>query len=244
MIIRKILIAILVALAVVFLALQIFELEVKASGVRALLLVFLTTLYCYTVREKRFFFLSFLITFTIADILTFFGWLIPLVPNSEIDYSYYIANSLYIISYSFLIIQMLTSMNLVEIVKKYPFHILILIVLDVFSVIVVTNTAMHKLSYHEYYVEFVYNSIIMVLLTVALINYIHKDDKKSINLLVGSIFILFSEVIQLAYFYVSNINLLNVFCSLFLVLAFFFFYLQSRLPYQPTETLVHQDSMV
>lgn len=244
MIIRRILIGVLVALTVVFLGFQIFELEVKASGIRALLLVFLTILYCYRVREKRLFFLAFLIAFTIADILTFISWLVPFVPNNQIDYSYYIANSLYIISYLFLIIQMLSSMNLVEIVKKYPFHILILIILDVFSVIVVTNTAMHKLSYHEYYLEFVYNCVIMILLTVALINYIHKEDKKAINLLLGSIFIFFSEVIQLAYFYVSDINLLNVICSLFLVLAFLFFYLQSRLFYEEPEESLHHDLLV
>ena len=241
MIIRRILIGILVTLAVVFLGFQIFELEVEASGVRALLLVFLTILYCYRVKEKRFFFLAFLIAFTIADILAFIGWAIPPLPNNQIDYTYYIANSLYVLSYSFLIVQMLKSMDLFEMVKKYPLHILILIILDVFCVIVVTNTAMHKLSYHEYYMEFIYNSIIMILLTVALINYIHKQDKKAINLLIGSIFIFFSEVIQLAYFYVSDINLLNVMCSLFLVLAFFFFYLQSELTYQPAENLLHSD---
>ncbi|MGC1631384.1 MAG: hypothetical protein WA749_04645 [Gelidibacter sp.] len=244
MIIRRILIGVLIALAVIFLGFQVFELEVEASGMRALILVFLTILYCHTVREKRLFFLSFLIVFTIADILAFMSWKIPLVTNNQIDLVYYIANSLYIMAYSLLILQMLSAMNVVEIVKKYPFHILILIVLDVFCVVVVTNTAMHKLSYHEYYMEFVYNSIIMILLTVSLINYIHKEDKKGINLLVGSIFIFFSEVIQLAYFYISSINLLNVMCSLFLVLAFFFFYLQSKLVYEPQENLMHRDLVV
>lgn len=244
MIIRRILIGILIALAVLFLGFQIFELEVEASGIRALLLVFLTILYCYTVRERRLYFLMFLIAFTIADILSYIGWKIPPFARNEIDYGYYIANSLYIISYSFLILQMLTSMNFVEVVKKYPFHILVLIILDIFCVVVVTNTAMNKLSYHEYYMEFLYNSIIMVLLTVALINYIHKEDKKAINLLVGSIFIFFSEVIQLAYFYISEINLLNVICSLFLVLAFLFFYLQSRLVYEPQEDALHEDLLI
>ena len=242
--IRKILIGILAALTVVFLGFQIYELEVEASAIRALLLVFLTVLYCYKVKEKRFLFLSFLITFTVADILTFIGWLIPITPIDQIDYSYYIANSLYIIAYSFLIAQILNSLNLFEVIRKYPLHVFVLIVLDVFSVIVVTNTAVHKLSFHEYYMEFVYNAIIMILLTVALINYIHKNDKKSINLLLGSIFIFFSEVIQLAYFYISDINILNVICSLFLVLAFLFFYLQAKLTYQPQENAIHQDLII
>lgn len=236
MVIRKILIGILVTLALVFLGMQAFDLEIEAAGIRALLLVLLTTLYCYKVKRKRLFFLTFLAIFTIAEILNFIGWHVPAVASNNIDYLYYIINSLYIVSYLFLILEILTSMNLVEMIKKYPFHTLTLIILDVFSVVVVTNTAIQKLSPNEYYVEFIYNAIIMILLTFSLLNYIDKNDKKSVNLLIGSIFIFFSEVLQLAYFYISDIILLNVICSLFLVLAFLFFYLQSKTTYQLQET--------
>lgn len=239
--IQKILIAVLIALSVVFMGFQIYELEVEAAGIRALMLILLTALYYIRVKNRRLFFFLFLITFAIAEILNFIGWLVPIVPIDDLDYMYFIGNSLYILSYSFLIVRILSSMNLLEIVRKLPFHLLILIVLDVFCVIVVTNTAMDRLNYYEYLVELVYNSVIMILLTVALINYILKNDKKAINLLIGSIFIFFSEIIQLAYFYVSNINLLNVFCSLFLVLAFVFFYLQSRLSYEPQEDSLYGD---
>lgn len=242
--IQKILIAVLIALSVVFMGFQIYELEVEAAGIRALMLILLTALYYIRVENRRLFFFLFLITFAIAEILNFIGWLVPIVPIDDLDYMYFIGNSLYILSYSFLIVRILSSMNLLEIVRKLPFHLLILIVLDVFCVIVVTNTAMDRLNYYEYLVELVYNSVIMILLTVALINYILKNDKKAINLLIGSIFIFFSEIIQLAYFYVSNINLLNVFCSLFLVLAFVFFYLQSRLSYEPQEDSLYGDLLV
>lgn len=242
--IQKILIAVLIVLSVVFMGFQIYELEVEAAGIRALMLILLTALYYIRVKNRRLFFFLFLITFAIAEILNFIGWLVPIVPIDDLDYMYFIGNSLYILSYSFLIVRILSSMNLLEIVRKLPFHLLILIVLDVFCVIVVTNTAMDRLNYYEYLVELVYNSVIMILLTVALINYILKNDKKAINLLIGSIFIFFSEIIQLAYFYVSNINLLNVFCSLFLVLAFVFFYLQSRLSYEPQEDSLFGDLLV
>lgn len=242
--IQKILIAVLIVLSVVFMGFQIYELEVEVAGIRALMLILLTALYYIRVKNRRLFFFLFLITFAIAEILNFIGWLVPIVPIDDLDYMYFIGNSLYILSYSFLIVRILSSMNLLEIVRKLPFHLLILIVLDVFCVIVVTNTAMDRLNYYEYLVELVYNSVIMILLTVALINYILKNDKKAINLLIGSIFIFFSEIIQLAYFYVSNINLLNVFCSLFLVLAFVFFYLQSRLSYEPQEDSLYGDLLV
>lgn len=237
----KTLIGVLIALSVLFMGFQIYGLEVEAAGIRALLLVLFTVLYIIGDKNGHFFFLLFLVAFTIAEVLNFIGWLIPVVSNNSFDYMYYTANSMYILAYSFLTIQILTSMNLVEVLKKYPIHLVILIILDVFSVIIVTNTAMDRLNYYEYFVELVYNAVIMILLTVALISYLHKNDKKAISLLIGSIFIFFSEVIQLAYFYVSDMNLLNVVCSLFLVLAFVFFYLQSKLSYQPQEESLYQD---
>lgn len=244
MIIKRILIGALITLSVVFLAFQIFKFEVGAAGIRVVLLILLTVFYCHNVKNKHVLFLAFLISFGIAEILNFMAWIVPTLSRNQVDYIYYSGNSVYIIAYVFLIIQMLSSMNLLEIVKKFPVHILIMIILDVFCVVVVTDTTLNRLSYSQYYMEFVYNAVIMILLTVALINFIYKDDKKAINLLIGSIFIVFSEVIQLAYFYVTNINILNVFCSLFLVIAFLFFYLQSTLEYQPLEkTILYQDSM-
>jgi hypothetical protein len=160
------------------------------------------------------------------------------------DLFYYFTNSLYILSYIFLIIKVLGDMNLKEIIRKFPIHIIVLLALDVFCVITVTETTKGLLSNAEYALEFSYNAVIMLLLTVTLINYIYREDKKSMNLLIGSIFIVFSEVIQLAYFYISAINILNVICSLFLVLAFIFFYLQSRLIYQNNDDLTSNELYV
>ncbi|RYH74810.1 hypothetical protein EVU94_07280 [Flavobacteriaceae bacterium 144Ye] len=224
----KTLIALLAVLSVVFLGLQLFKYEYYASGIRALLLVLLSILYCSRVEDKRKFFFLFLITFTVADVFNFLSWQIS-PDNFMVDYSYYIINAMYIISYTFLIIQILKTLDIKEVIAKLPVHIIILLVLDISCVIVVTNTTKPELQFAEYLLEFVYNIVIMALLSVALINYIYKDDKKSMNFLVGSIFIVFSEVIQLAYFYVSEVNVLNVLCSIFLVLAFLFFYLQAKI---------------
>lgn len=234
-------IGVLIALVFVFLGFQIFQMEVAAAGVRAVLLVLLIVLYCTRNDRPERLFLWFLISFGIAEIMNVFGWLVPFVPDNNIDVLYYVANFTYITSYSLLMIHILGSMKLREVFTKYPIHILVLIILDVFSVMVVTNTAVGRLNFHEYYMELAYNAVIMTLLSVAVINYIHKEDKKSIFLLIGCVSIFFSEVLQLAYFYVSDINLLNVVCSVFLVFAFFFFYIQSRLTYQPQEYVMHPD---
>jgi hypothetical protein len=111
---------------------------------------------------------------------------------------------------------------------QLPVPIIILIVLDVFCVTLVTDTAEHQLTFYEYALEFVYNTIIMILLSVALINYMYRNDTKSMLFLVASIFIVFSEIIQLAYYYILDDNNLGFVYSLFFVVAFVFFYLQSQ----------------
>jgi len=239
--VRKILIATLIILSVSFLGLQILQFETQASALRALLLIGLTAFYYLTIKEKKHFFYLFLLAFTLAEILNFTSLFVSFVSENGTDYSYYLTNALYILSYLFLITKVLSDMNLKEVVRRFPIHILVLLVLDVFCVIIVTDTTKGLLSNEEYTLEFLYNTVIMLLLTVTLINYIYREDKKSMNLLIGSIFIVFSEVIQLAYFYISAINILNVICSFFLVMAFIFFYLQSRLIYQENDDLTSNE---
>jgi len=242
MLVNKILKSALIALSLVFLVLQICQYELEATGLRVLLLLLLTTLYCHNVKHSHILFFSFLVAFGIAEILNFIIWVIPSLSRNHIGYIYFTANSIYIISYALLIMHMLRSMPLLEIIKKFPYHVLIMLILDVLCVTVITGTTPSRLSFAEYSMELIYNAVIMLLLTVAFINYIHKEDKKSINLLMGSILIVFSEVIQLAYFYITQINLLNIFYSLFLVLAFMFFYLQSMLSYDSHEDRrLHED---
>ena len=69
----------------------------------------------------------------------------------------------------------------------------------------------------------------MVLLSVALLNYLDKDTNKAMLFLIGAIFIVFSEIIQMAYFYIVDSNDLSATYATFLVMAFLFLYLQSQL---------------
>lgn len=227
--IGQILKIVLITVCVFFLGLQVFNLEFHAGGTRVLLVLLLTVLYCVKVKPKRPLFFLFLTTFGLAEFVGFSSWFINIDYSTTTDYFYYLANGLFILSYLFLIMRIIQDMNLKQVLSKFWIHLIVLIVLDVFCVIIVSGTTEKLLSKQEYTMEFVYNSVIMILLTVAMINYMSKNSQKSMNLLLGSIFIFFSEVIQMTYFYISDITILNVMCSLFLVLAFLFFYLQARM---------------
>lgn len=236
---RRILKGTLITACVLFLGFQILKLEFEAAGARVLLVFLLTVLYCVRVKTKRLFFLLFLICFTLAESLNFISWMTTL--DTSIDFFYYGVNLLYMISYVFLVLRILKDMNIAQILSKFWIYFIILIILDIFSVIIVTGTTEKLLSKPEYVLEFSYNSVIMILVTVAMINYMSKNTHKSMNLLLGAIFIFFSEVIQLTYFYISDINILNVMCSLFLVLAFLFLYLQARMPVEPEQNSLKHD---
>lgn len=229
MLIQRVIKLSLILLATFFLVLNISKSELYASGVAALcLLLLLFVYYKYTTKKAREkYFMLFLVLFTLGQLISFAGWLFD-ITYKLVDISYYLANILFIASYVALIIQVLQHMNLKEIVSRFPVSISILIVLDVFCVYLISATAKGQLDMASYVLEFTYNGIIMMLLSVALISYMYRSDNKSMLFLVGSIFIMFSEMIQLAYYYISDANNLNIIYSIFLVLGFLFLYFQSQ----------------
>jgi len=236
---KHVFILILIVLSIVFLGLQMMEYEMYAAILRSVLVAFLIILYRRQTRTERSYFFKFLVTFLIADILGLWYWLAMFKPDPVLksiyeNFIYYAGNGLYILSYIFLIIQVLKAMDFKEVITKLPAHLVILVVLDIFGVTIITNvsgdTVNGGFTISEYSIELLYNAVVMTLLTLAVINYIHKVNKKAMNLLLGSIFVVFSEVIQSAYFYVDDdMNALNVLCSLFLVIAFLFLYLQENI---------------
>lgn len=237
MIIKRLLEIMLVILGIVYIILEIFRIDLCSKVVSATLLVMLTVLYIRTndTKKKKIpYFLYFLITFAVAELLTLSAHFINLTLDG-VNYNYYVSNLLYMLAYTFLVLRCLSVMEFKEILKKFPVTLIILIMLSVFCVTLITETAQSQLSTGEYIIEFVYNGIVMVLLSTALIAYMDKGDNKSMLFLIGAMFIFFSEMIQLAYYYVAELQHLAAIYSSFLVLAFLFFYLQSKLKHQKKE---------
>ncbi len=239
--IERILIIILSFLCLLFMGLQIMSLDFHASGARVSMVFFLILLYFHQVKSKNMLFILFLMFFLLAELIGFASHLVEIDYETTPDHFYYFGNLAYILSYIFLIFRILNETDLKNVFKRFWIHFVVLIVLDIFCVIILSGTTEKLLSSYESSLEFFYNMIIMILLTVAMINYMSKNTQKSMNLLLGSIFIFFSEVIQMTYFYISDINILNVISSLFLVFAFLFFYLQARIPFETEQQAIQQN---
>lgn len=229
MLVNKILKIVLLLLGGLYILLQGKALEVEGAVISAVILILLTLLYVGWTKHRSKLFLSFLLFFTVAQILGVVAWNKTEFKEGEIDYFYYIVNILYISAYILLIIKMILQLDLKAVFSELAIPIIVLIVLDVFCVSLISGTTESELSNYEYALEYIYNAVIMVLLSFALINYMYRNNNKSMLFLIGSIFMVFSEIIQLAYFYILiNDTTLGFVYSFFLVVAFFFFYLQSQ----------------
>lgn len=231
---KKILISLLICLALGFIVVQVLQLDLYAYVIRATIMFALTALYFTLVKQRKVLFLLFLLMIALAELTNVVGYVGMVYYKWDDNFAtYYIGNGLNMLAYAFLTLKIMISMNLKSVIRRFPIHIIILGVLDVFCVYSVTGTAKEGLDPSSYFLEMTYNSIIMILLSVSLINFIYRDDKKSMNMLLGSIFIVFAEIIQLAYFYVAkDYNVLNVLCSLFLMIALLFYIIQSRMQYE------------
>jgi len=230
MLVNKIIKIVLLLLSGVYIILQGLALEYEGTAVGALLLILLTWLYIGSVECKSKMFFWFLVTFTASQVLCYFALYAPEIENEDIDYYYYVANILYVLAYVFLIIKIFIKLDFKKVFSELTVPIIILVVLDVFCVSIIMDTTESVLSSYEYVLEYIYNAVIMILLSFALINYMYRNNNKSMLFLIGSIFIFFSEIIQLAYFYIlEDDNKLGFVYSSFLVVAFVFFYLQSRI---------------
>jgi hypothetical protein len=219
----------LLALGLLYIGLQAFEYEIAGAAIASIGLLLLILLYVRFSTISRPSFLWFLILFTFAQIIGFVSWFLPEQFVYPVDLPYYTGNTLYILGYIYLIRHIVFSVDFGKVIRQFAGPALILLVLDVFCVYVVTDTAGGAFTMSEYMLEFVYNAVIMLLLSVALLNYLFKDSSKAMLFLIGTVFIVFSEIIQMAYFYILDSNDLSATYATFLVMAFLCLYLQSQL---------------
>ena len=244
--INKLLSGIIIALTISFISFEIFQLGLIGGIVRGLILPLLTILYCISGKSKSNYFFYFLIFYSLAEftgVFSYFAYYSVIVDNII----YYGGNLCYIAAYAFLILEVFKSINFKSVINRFPVHIIILLVLDIYSVYLVSEIAIKTdflSGWLDYSIEIFYNIVVMLLLTITLINYISRDSKKAMNLLLGALCIVFSEVMQVAYFYVSDKNVLNVTYSVLLIFAFCFLYIQTGMTYSRNAEYSSRNSSV
>jgi low temperature requirement protein LtrA len=106
----------------------------------------------------------------------------------------------------------------------------VLLALNIWLVYVLQSIVLSELNRKsEYYLELTYNIVMLILLSGSLLNYFYRDNQKSLYLFLGALCIVFSEVIDVAYMYISQRALLNFLSTTLSLSAFYFLCKQTNL---------------
>lgn len=227
----KVLIGFILLMYVLFTIYEFNGNDVVAYNLDCLIVPLIAFAYVIFAKRKNIFFLLFILCYSASDLM---GLVIYYIPSSEVvnwdDIDYFVGNSLFILAYVFLVVKISKSLNLLYVFRNFKIHLVVLTVLNVYLVYVLQVILSPNLDMlNEYYLEMMYNIVVLLLLSVALLNYFYRDNKKSLYLFIGALCIVFSEVMQVAYFYIAERSLLNFISTTLTLIAFYFFYQQSRL---------------
>ncbi len=225
----KFLVSLIMLCVMIFIISHINGNEWLANTSRALIVPLFTVLYFVNSKKLSHYFMIFLICYSISDLISIYGF------NKRWEGEYYIGNCLYIVAYLAFSYEILLSISKDHILKYFKAHLVVLGIVNVYANIVLIKFQSDYVSSLDYILELFYNISTIVLVSVSLLNYFYRDDKKALILFLGSLSIAVSEVIQIAYYYLmdaSDSNVLNVSYSLFLILGFYFYYVQSKLEYE------------
>ncbi len=223
----NILIGAIICLCMSFALFEIKEEYFISSISKSFIVPLFTLLYIINVKRKSPYFFGFLILFSVSELMIFAEYyFIDFYP--DFDVYYIIGNLLYIFAYILLTLEVCKSLDYKKVFKNYKAHLFILTLLNVYMVyVLITIVTPYLIGTVLIVFELIYNIIMLLLLTLSLIAYFYNDNIKSLSIFLGSLCIVFSEVIQIAYYYITDQDFLNYISTILFVLAFCFYYYYS-----------------
>jgi len=229
----KLTVGMVVLLYIGFVVFQFNSNDYWATALDALILPLITLAYFQDQTKPNLYFSIFLICYSVSDLMVF------IVDFMPYRLYYYLGNSLYILAYLALLTKILKSLSLSYIFKNFKLHLIVLAGLNLYIGYVLQNIVNPYLEINfEYFIELIYNVSMLLVLSASLLNYFYQDNRKSLLIFLGSLAIVFSEVIGVAYMYVAEQNFLNFLSTSLTVLAFYFYYKQASLNNEEINGLV------
>lgn len=211
---------------VLFVGFEFFGDASIATQLSVLIVPLIVLLYFISATKKTVFFSVFLLIYTSTDLLFYIKGLV------HYDIYYYLGNTLGIIAYMFLLIAIFKSIDLKEVLGKLKIQAIVLMLLSLYVGYVLFEIVAPKMEFSiDYFLETIYNTVLLLVLSFSLLNYLHNDNLKSLFLFFGALCIFLCEIINVAYLYIASELLLNFFVVTLSTAAFVFFFLQSKLEY-------------
>ncbi|PNQ72692.1 hypothetical protein C1T31_11155 [Hanstruepera neustonica] len=232
----NILIGFIIMLCVAFTVFEFKQEYFLSQFFRALIVPLFALLYFNNVKRRSIYFTWFLILYSISELSVFnelffdFSTMTDEQLTLYDSINYTVGNIIYIAAYILLLIDVMKTLDIKMVFKNYRIHLVVLSALNVYIIyVLLTIVNPYVEGSYLFFIELIYNIVMLLILTSCLISYFYNDNKKSLLLFFGSICIVFSEVIQVAYYYISDKDLLNLMQTLLFVLAFSFFHFQSKI---------------
>lgn len=223
----KILAVVIGAIYVIFLHFLYSNNIPYAQNTSALIIPLIALAYFCHVDKKSVFFTLFLILYSLSELLGFFYHIMP----ESLDYI--VGNGLYVLAFVALTIEISRNLSLIHIIKKYWFSIIILILLNCYITYILIEVVYPEFYLEfEYFLELIYDISMLMVLSFALLKYLNSGSEKAFYFLVGAICIVFSDVLNVAYLYVSKQKVFSVLIVSLDLIGFYFFYAQAKLRYR------------
>ncbi|WP_299890539.1 hypothetical protein [uncultured Lacinutrix sp.] len=210
-----------IVLACVFLTGVLFNIEILSNYSRAVILPFFVYLYFLESETKSPYFATFLIACSVAELSKMF-WNFDYVLFSKVS------NLCYVVAYINLLIYITRSINFEILFKKFKTHITVLLVFNTYIIFTLNNMIAADSGIEVYtfnfLIECIYNVCVLLILSFSLLNYLYHDSKRGLLLFLASVCIVFSEMMQVAYLFVSAKYALNLAYSILLIAGFYLVY--------------------
>ncbi len=153
--------------------------------------------------------------------------------------AYYLANYLVIATYTSLIIFLVKDFNIKLLLKEFKLHIIVLLIFNAYIIYVLNQMIMQdaKLAVYslDFIIEVTYNVLILLVLSLSLIHYLYHETKQGLLLFLASVCIVFSEMVQVAYLFISSAYLLQMVYTALIGVGFYFLYVYIKIKYKSTQ---------
>lgn len=189
------------------------------------ILPLLAVLYLIRGKKKNFYFLMFVVLYTLSQVT--YAWV-----NLSMELVYFMSVSLNILAFTFLIIDVFERLRkrygLIRIFQKSKCLILSLVVLNVFLYKVLLS---HLHLYHSMpeimIVSVFYSIATLMLFSVSTVNLFMNRDRKSFWFFLASLFVVLADVIQIFYYSNRTVSVLGIVYSSVHLVTFYLFYQQA-----------------
>lgn len=199
--------------------------DMAATYSSSLIFPSVALIYFIYAKRKNLYFSLFLILFSASELL-------DLVEDyMSYEVYYYLGNVLYILAFLCLLIKVAKLISFKVLFKNFKLHLIVLGLLNVYIMYVLKRIIVdpYVVSTGEFLVEHSYNLVLLLLLSASLINYLYSENKKSLFIFLGSLCLVFSEVLFVAYSYISEMDALGFMSTTLALIAIYFYFQQAKL---------------